>query len=299
MISSYRPPGFSVTITCWSNASRTPTTSFVTCVAPVGRASGRRRADRHLQLHDGVVQGLAAFPRLAERRRQLVLGVHHCTLRARRDDAQTGKGGRGGNPIRRLSRSTVIAARTIRESRGESYVDPSNVFIARSRCVPHLDGRRRDRRGREGSPDADPGDEDGEGDRVPLVAGHRPHLDRGHHQVEGRQRHAHHHRVREQLDLQPWPADRDRSSTGGSRMQERSSSGARSIPRSRTASAPGCAGRSSSLTERVEASLDVVDQHDDPFALEAFLRLAERGLASSILPGPRVDVRQVQPRVAL
>ena len=31
MISSYRPPGFSVTITCWSNASRTPTMSFVTC----------------------------------------------------------------------------------------------------------------------------------------------------------------------------------------------------------------------------------------------------------------------------
>ena len=32
MISSYSPLGFSVTMMCWSNASRTPTMSFVTCL---------------------------------------------------------------------------------------------------------------------------------------------------------------------------------------------------------------------------------------------------------------------------
>ena len=57
--------------------------------APVAHPPGSRRADPHLQLHDRVVQRLASFPRLAERRRQLPLVVHASTLRVRRDDAQS------------------------------------------------------------------------------------------------------------------------------------------------------------------------------------------------------------------
>ena len=134
MISSYRPPGFSVTMTCWSNASRTPTMSFVTCPLQSVHASGGRRADRHLQLHDGVVQGLAAFPGLAERRRQLVLRLHHCTLRARRDDAQTAEGPRSA--IRSAGSPVVPASlRTIREPKGRvSYVHASRApHVARPR----------------------------------------------------------------------------------------------------------------------------------------------------------------------
>ena len=101
MISSYRPPGFSVTIMCWSNASRTPDHVLRDLAAPVGDASGGRRADRHLQLHDRIVEGLTALPRLAECRRQRLLGVHQRTLRGDCAEAQTAiRAGRASRVMR-------------------------------------------------------------------------------------------------------------------------------------------------------------------------------------------------------
>ena len=101
-------------MTCWSNASRTPDHVLRDLPAPVGHPPGRRRADRHLQLHDRVVQGLAAFPGFAECRRQLLVTVHPRTLRVGRDEAQTAG---LGTVVRR-------ASMRYRRARVQTEVDP-------------------------------------------------------------------------------------------------------------------------------------------------------------------------------